>query len=117
MTRSYTGIFKIGDKAAGSATHVQVVEEPISACWPMEVAAFRAIMTCRGGKTGSVNGVGIKVDGHGCGRMMQPSPFAASSPPSCIVKGGAPGATAMRMLGATDRWCRAGACSLSSLDT
>jgi hypothetical protein len=31
MARSYTGIFKIGDKAAGLVTHVQVVEEPTSA--------------------------------------------------------------------------------------
>jgi hypothetical protein len=35
MVRSYTGIFKIGDKAAGSVTHVQVVEEPTSACYAM----------------------------------------------------------------------------------
>jgi hypothetical protein len=27
MARSYTGIFKIGEKAAGLVTHVQVVEE------------------------------------------------------------------------------------------
>ena len=40
MARSYTGIFKIGDKAAGSVTHVQVVEEPTSACWPMAVADY-----------------------------------------------------------------------------
>jgi hypothetical protein len=40
MARSYTRIFKIGDKATGSASHVQVVEELISACWPIEVADY-----------------------------------------------------------------------------
>jgi hypothetical protein len=40
VARSYTGIFKIGDKATGSVTHVQVVEEPTSACWPMKVADY-----------------------------------------------------------------------------
>jgi hypothetical protein len=40
MASSYTGIFKIGDKAAGSVTHVQVVEEPTPSCWPMAVADY-----------------------------------------------------------------------------
>ena len=40
MARSYTGIFKIGDKDAESVTHVQVVEEVTSACWPMAVANY-----------------------------------------------------------------------------
>jgi hypothetical protein len=40
LARSYTGIFKIGDKAAGSVTHVQVVEELTSSCWPMAVADY-----------------------------------------------------------------------------
>jgi len=31
MARSYIGIFKIGGKATGSVTHVQVVEELTSA--------------------------------------------------------------------------------------
>jgi hypothetical protein len=38
--RSYIGIFRIGDKATGSVTHVQVVEELTSACWPMAVADY-----------------------------------------------------------------------------
>jgi hypothetical protein len=40
MVCGYTGIFKIGDKAAGSVTHVQVVEEPTSSCGPMAVADY-----------------------------------------------------------------------------
>jgi hypothetical protein len=40
MARSYIGIFKIGDKATGSITHVQVVEELTSACWPMKVVDY-----------------------------------------------------------------------------
>ena len=40
MARSYIGIFKIGDKATGSVTRVQVVEELTSACWPMAVADY-----------------------------------------------------------------------------
>jgi hypothetical protein len=40
MVRSYTGIFKIGDKATGSVTHVQVTEKLTSASWPMAVADY-----------------------------------------------------------------------------
>jgi hypothetical protein len=40
MPRNYRGLFKIGDKAAGSITHVQVLDDFDFSCWPMELASY-----------------------------------------------------------------------------
>jgi hypothetical protein len=40
MPGNYKGLFKIGDKAAGVVTHVQVADDFSSSCWPMELASY-----------------------------------------------------------------------------
>ena len=40
MAGNCKGLFKVGDKAAGVVTHVQVLEDFRSGCWPMPLAAY-----------------------------------------------------------------------------
>jgi hypothetical protein len=40
MPRTVTGIFKIGDKAAGVVTHVQVHDDFHLSAWPMDLPSY-----------------------------------------------------------------------------
>jgi hypothetical protein len=40
MAGNCKGLFKIGDKIAGLVTHVQVVDDFTSSCWPMKTTDY-----------------------------------------------------------------------------